>query len=102
MVSPVRAVNDRYRGSAALGFVTVSGVPARATDENIARLVAEQLQGHPLSQRNRGLVARQLRAIVEELPPARQRAMSRTNRHLLEVADVLDETAARKLSELDP
>jgi hypothetical protein len=72
-----------------LSLVIVSEVPAGATDENIAHLVAEQLQRQPLTQRNRRLVARQLRAIVEELPPAPQRAMSQASRHLLEVADAL-------------
>ncbi len=72
--------------------MVVSDDPAEATDENITQLVEEQLQRHPLSQRNRRLVARQLRAIVEELPPAPQRGLSQTSRHLLEVADALDET----------
>ena len=80
-------------------LVAVSEVPARATDENIAQLVGDQLKRQPLSQRNRRLVARQLRAIVEELPPARQRAMSQASRHLLEVADALDGTTGTRPSD---
>lgn len=83
---------DRTTPTSGLTLVIVSEVPARAGDENIAHFVAELLQRQPLTQRNRRLVARKLRAIVEELPPAPQREMSQTSRHLLEVADALDAT----------